>query len=165
MYHVYMYHGPCTMSTSYKLHSGLLRHESSPFSDYKIFLYFIIFYNQKMDLIRALIDHYAIYKMIKTRYRVTGPYNINPADYFSFENTMKIWCLGNTAEEIPGRTTVGPPYLRVLHLQIQLTVDQKYFFKIPESFKNQNLNLLCTSNYLHSTYLVFTTIFTALTLY
>lgn len=68
-----------------------------------------IFYNQKMDLIRALIDHYAIYKMIKTRYRVTGPYDINPADYFSFENTMKIRCLGNTTEEIPGRTTVGPP--------------------------------------------------------
>ena len=52
-----------------------------------------------MDLSSAFTDHYIIHKMIKTRYRVTGPHNINPTGYFSFENTMKI-CLGNTTEEI-----------------------------------------------------------------
>lgn len=123
-----------------------------------------IFYNQKMDLIRALIDHYAIYKMIKTRYRVTGPYDINPADYFSFENTMKIRCLGNTTEEIPGRTTFGPPTEGSAFAD-SINCGSKIFFQNSRKFQNSKLNLLCTSNYLHSTYLVFTTILIALTLY
>ena len=42
--------------------------------------------------------------------------------------------------------------------EIQPTADLKYFLKIPESSKKQYLNLLHASNYLLSTYIVFTTI-------
>ena len=45
--------------------------------------------------------------------------------------------------------TVGPPYLRVPHLQIQPTKGWKYFFLIPESSKKQNLNLPQAGNDLH----------------
>ena len=37
--------------------------------------------------------------------------------------------------------------------------------KIPESFKKQNLNLLCADNYLHSIYIVFMTIYITFILY
>ena len=37
--------------------------------------------------------------------------------------------------------------------------------KVPESFKKQNLNLLHAGNYLHSFYIVFTTIYMVFTLY
>ena len=46
-------------------------------------------------------------------------------------------------------STVGPPYLRVPHLQIQPTKGWKYFFLIPESSKKQNLNLPQAGNDLH----------------
>ena len=53
------------------------------------------------------------------------------------------------------QTTVSPLYLRVPHLQIQPTEYRKYLGKkIPESSKNQDLNLPCTGNYFHS--IVFT---------
>ena len=41
----------------------------------------------------------------------------------------------------------------VLHPKIQPTIDQKYFFKTPESSKKQNLNLPRSGNYLHSIYI------------
>ena len=49
-----------------------------------------------------------------------------------------------------------PPYLQVLHLQIQPTIDQKYLKeeKIPESCKKQNFNLSRADNHLHSIYIV-----------
>ena len=37
--------------------------------------------------------------------------------------------------------------------------------KTPESYKKQNLNLLCADNFLHSIYIVFTTIYITFTLY
>ena len=43
--------------------------------------------------------------------------------------------------------TVNPPYLWT-----QTTLCQKYLKKILESFKKQNLNLLCAGNYLYSSY-------------
>ena len=62
--------------------------------------------------------------------------------------------------------TVGCPYLHVLCLGIQPTVDQKYLEKnFPEGSKAQNLNLSHAGNYLHSIYIVFTTIYIAFTLY
>ena len=51
-------------------------------------------------------------------------------------------------------TMHSPPYLCVLHLQIQPTSDQKSLKKIPESSKKQNLNLSHAGNYLHSIYIV-----------
>ena len=42
---------------------------------------------------------------------------------------------------------------------------KKYFFKNPESSKKPNLNLPHASNYLHSIYIVFTTIYISFTLY
>ena len=50
-------------------------------------------------------------------------------------------------------------------------VDQKYsekkntWRKIAENSKKQNLNLLCTGNYLHHIYIVFTIIYIAFTFY
>ena len=61
--------------------------------------------------------------------------------------------------------TVGPPYPLVPHPWIQPTTDRKYLKKIPESSMKQNSNLLYTGNYLHSIYIVFTTIYIAFTLY
>ena len=57
--------------------------------------------------------------------------------------------------------TVSP-----LNPQIQPTTDPKYLKKkkIPEISQKQNLNLLCTGNYLHSIYIIFITIYTAFTL-
>ena len=43
---------------------------------------------------------------------------------------------------------MDPPYPQVLHPWIQSTLNQKYFKKIPESCKRQNLNLLYGGNYL-----------------
>ena len=63
-------------------------------------------------------------------------------------------------------STVSPPYLWVLHPQIQTTAGWKYSGKkIPESSKKQKLNLPRASNYLHSIYIEFTTIYIAFTLY
>ena len=48
------------------------------------------------------------------------------------------------------------PYLCVLHPQIQPTVDKKYFFKFQKTPKSKTLS--SAGNYLHSIYIVFTTI-------
>ena len=53
---------------------------------------------------------------------------------------------------------VSPLYLWTLHLWIQSTMDQKYLEKNVFSPKEQNLNLPCMVNYLHSNYVVFTNI-------
>ena len=69
-------------------------------------------------------------------------------------------------EEGKRTCTVGILYLWLLHLQIKSTTDQKYLGKtIPESSEKQNLNLPRAINYFHSIYIVFTTIYKALTLY
>ena len=49
-----------------------------------------------------------------------------------------------------------PPYLQVLHLQIQPTTNKKYLKKekTQESCKKQNFNLSRAGNYLHSIYIV-----------
>ena len=50
---------------------------------------------------------------------------------------------------------VGLLYLHVLCLWIQPTMNRKYLWKkIPESSKKQNLNLLCSGNYLLRIYFV-----------
>ena len=61
--------------------------------------------------------------------------------------------------------TVGPPYPRAVHLQIQPNFNQKYLEKNATSSAKQNMNLPHASNYLHSIYIVFTTICSAFTLY
>ena len=49
----------------------------------------------------------------------------------------------------------SPLYLLVLHPWIQPNTDRKYSEKKSQKVpKKQNLNLPCTSNYLHSTYIV-----------
>ena len=67
---------------------------------------------------------------------------------------------------VAGVNAVGPLYLWVGHLWIQPTTDWKYSEKkIPECSKKHNLNFLHTDNYLHSIYIVFTTIYIAFTVY
>ena len=59
---------------------------------------------------------------------------------------------------------MGPQYLQVLQPQIQPNSRSKLLkiIKIQEIFKKQNLDLLWTSNYLHSIYIVYTMIYTVL---
>ena len=47
------------------------------------------------------------------------------------------------------KTVDSPPYQWVPYLWSQPTADQKYFLKIREISKKQNLNLLCPGNCLH----------------
>ena len=52
------------------------------------------------------------------------------------------------------QSTVSPPYPQVLHLQIQITRDQKYSEKNCRKFKKQKVKLACTVKYLHRIYIV-----------
>ena len=61
---------------------------------------------------------------------------------------------------------VRPLYLWVPYFWIQPTIDWKFFQKkIPKSSRKKTLDVECTRNYLHSIYIVFTTINIAFTLY
>ena len=62
-------------------------------------------------------------------------------------------------------STVRPLYLWVLHPQIQPTKDQKYSEeKNSRMFQKAKLEFATASNYLHSIYIIFTTIYIAFTL-
>ena len=64
------------------------------------------------------------------------------------------------------KITVSPQYLWVPHLQIRPTVDQKYLEKKnSRKFQKAKWNLPHAGNYLHSIYIVFTTIYMAFILY
>ena len=64
--------------------------------------------------------------------------------------------------------TVGPPYPRVAHPWSQPTVDRKYLKKNFREFHKAKLEFAVHRqlfSYLHSIYIVFTTIYIAFTLY
>ena len=69
------------------------------------------------------------------------------------------WC---ACKVLQSRDIVGLLYLRIPYLRIQPTKDQKKKKK-SKNFQKENLSLPYTSNYLHSIYIVFTTIYIAFT--
>ena len=60
---------------------------------------------------------------------------------------------------------VGLSYSQVPHLQIRPTMDRKNKFFNSENLKKAKLNFSHAGNYLHNIYIVFATIYIALTLY
>ena len=55
----------------------------------------------------------------------------------------------------------SPLDVQVPYPWIQLTKDRKFSEKNSSKFKKENLNFLCTRNYLHNIYTVFTTVYIA----
>lgn len=77
---------------------------------------------------------------------------------FSLSSSLHRWRGSLGSSRCQNEHTVGPPYLRVPHPQIQQAADRKQQKKIPESSKWQNLNVPHPSNYLCNIYIVLSTI-------
>ena len=89
--------------------------------------------------------------------------NCSPSVCFGFQS-FALLALNNPNWD--SLYTVSPPYPQVPNPQSQPTAGRKCSEKKnPESSKKRNLNLPHAGNYLHSIYLVFTTVYIVLTLY
>ena len=78
---------------------------------------------------------------------------------------MDPWWVNSLIKRKHWPSTISPPYPQISHPHSQLNTDQKYSAIIVQKVPKSKINLPLARNYLHSIYIVFTTIYMPYILY